>query len=672
MPVSKAQQKATNKWIEKTYDRINLTVPKGQKAIIKTHAESRGESVNAFLNRAAQETMRRDNAAPEAAEAAELAENLEAAIGTATQAAETAVDSAASAEEAADSAIEAAASALAAKTSATEAATSATQAASSATQAAQSVVDVADVVDVMTNNVPKKTVSGQVVSGDDAYRIKPFGLKVYGETRQNLWANPSGASKGVTVTSNDDGSITVDGTSTALSSIYINKKVYTLKPNTVYTFSVDKLPEGFGFVVREDDSLGQSIISHAIISSTDKSVQFTTMENAESALLYVAVNAGASVSGTYRVMLNEGDTAEPWCPPGLNSVGQLREDEKNLWVNPATETKNGITLTSNADGSVSIKGTSTRQSYFNMTDAFSLKPSTEYTFSVDNLSAGFNVVVREDSDSQTNLAAHSLEGSIKSLTFTTFSNMAKEFFFIGVAPGRSFDITLHVMLNEGSTPAPWVPPGCETAVQVAFSAGEDEPIALTPIDLDGHVLASLPDGTRDELVVGQDGTAEIKKAVLRTDLSTTEWTNNSKSTSYISATNKKMYYSGTIDPSTNLCSTLVTTNRGNESMPPYSVKIASSNPNGSVVGKWLNADQGNDAFQAAVRAIGGEHLGRLADVETVSIPSVSLPALPAPNFNAWVQDDIPAEMELNYVQDVNLMFERIHEVLDAFLGVDGD
>ena len=68
MPVSKAQQRAQNKWIEKTYDRINLTVPKGQKEIIKTHAESRGESVNAFLNRAAQETMQRDNAAPGASE----------------------------------------------------------------------------------------------------------------------------------------------------------------------------------------------------------------------------------------------------------------------------------------------------------------------------------------------------------------------------------------------------------------------------------------------------------------------------------------------------------------------------------------------------------------------------------------------------------------------------
>ena len=64
MPVSKAQQRAQNKWIEKTYDRINLTVPKGQKDVIRAHAEARGESVNGFIGRAIDETMDRDNAAP--------------------------------------------------------------------------------------------------------------------------------------------------------------------------------------------------------------------------------------------------------------------------------------------------------------------------------------------------------------------------------------------------------------------------------------------------------------------------------------------------------------------------------------------------------------------------------------------------------------------------------
>lgn len=57
MAVSKAQQNATNRWIAKAYDRINLTVPKGRKEIIQAHAEAHGESVNGFINRAISEAM---------------------------------------------------------------------------------------------------------------------------------------------------------------------------------------------------------------------------------------------------------------------------------------------------------------------------------------------------------------------------------------------------------------------------------------------------------------------------------------------------------------------------------------------------------------------------------------------------------------------------------------
>lgn len=49
-----------NTWIAEKLDRINLTVPKGNKDIIKAHADSRGESVNAFINRAIEETIERD------------------------------------------------------------------------------------------------------------------------------------------------------------------------------------------------------------------------------------------------------------------------------------------------------------------------------------------------------------------------------------------------------------------------------------------------------------------------------------------------------------------------------------------------------------------------------------------------------------------------------------
>ena len=61
MPVSKAQQKAVNKYMAANYDEIKVRVPKGQKDAIKSHAESKGESVNGFINRAIAEAMERDS-----------------------------------------------------------------------------------------------------------------------------------------------------------------------------------------------------------------------------------------------------------------------------------------------------------------------------------------------------------------------------------------------------------------------------------------------------------------------------------------------------------------------------------------------------------------------------------------------------------------------------------
>ena len=58
-----------NKWISEKLDRVNLTMPKGQKETIKAHAEAHGESLNAFINRAITETMKRDNTTTEEAKA---------------------------------------------------------------------------------------------------------------------------------------------------------------------------------------------------------------------------------------------------------------------------------------------------------------------------------------------------------------------------------------------------------------------------------------------------------------------------------------------------------------------------------------------------------------------------------------------------------------------------
>lgn len=58
--MGKTSAAVKNKWNTENYDRVNLTLPKGQKDIIKAHADSMGESVNAFIGRAINNQMERD------------------------------------------------------------------------------------------------------------------------------------------------------------------------------------------------------------------------------------------------------------------------------------------------------------------------------------------------------------------------------------------------------------------------------------------------------------------------------------------------------------------------------------------------------------------------------------------------------------------------------------
>lgn len=66
--MGKASTRAQNRYIAKAYDRVNLTLPKGQKEVVQSHAVAQGESVNGFIGRAISETMARDGGtAPETA-----------------------------------------------------------------------------------------------------------------------------------------------------------------------------------------------------------------------------------------------------------------------------------------------------------------------------------------------------------------------------------------------------------------------------------------------------------------------------------------------------------------------------------------------------------------------------------------------------------------------------
>lgn len=60
MSPTEAQRRARDKWLSEKVETINLRVPKGKKAIYKEHAEKCGESLNAFMIRAAEEAIQKE------------------------------------------------------------------------------------------------------------------------------------------------------------------------------------------------------------------------------------------------------------------------------------------------------------------------------------------------------------------------------------------------------------------------------------------------------------------------------------------------------------------------------------------------------------------------------------------------------------------------------------
>ncbi len=54
---TEARKQGNRKWDAANLDRISIAVPKGEKEKIKAHAESMGESVNGFINRAIENQM---------------------------------------------------------------------------------------------------------------------------------------------------------------------------------------------------------------------------------------------------------------------------------------------------------------------------------------------------------------------------------------------------------------------------------------------------------------------------------------------------------------------------------------------------------------------------------------------------------------------------------------
>ena len=551
---------------------------------------------------------------------------------------------------------------------ATDSATDAAASANAAANAAQSAID------AMTGNVLRGTVGpSEVVSVDDAYPQVPLGVKVKGLTRQNLWVNPSGTNNGVTVTSNEDGSVTLSGTATNNSTIQV--KTYALKLGTKYYLSVDKtipgVGNGFGFYI-DTDSQSAAYVGNSVASG----VSYTPRAEASIVTLGLYIASGITVSGTYRVMLNEGSTAEPWCPPGLNSVSTLEIalSPTNMWPSKTSDYNDFTSryLTIGNDGFIDID--------IDNSGGGSTVYANVFSKEIKGIPVGDKVWLRVEWKELSGALWLTMDGA--SYNWVQFDGGSG--FQLGIGSGSRV-VGLDCIRDAGSGVV------CGARLFVGCGSGErktgrirfglyrmesDANAGWTPsgvpnyttVDLQGNELCSLPDGTRDELTIGEDGTARIERAVgsvdIPTDAGDVVWEFAYQRIGvFLSLQAQDMTPNAT---GRLFCDKVPSRANGQAAN-------VGTHASTSAMYAYIRVDGSASASDTVAKVGGGEVVYPRRQPDSVALPAVTLPSLPGPTANVWaVATDghgntftLQPEIELEYARDVTLVIGSLEAKVAA-------
>ena len=219
------------------------------------------------------------------------------------------------------------------------------------------------------------------------FKKKAVNYTIHGKTEigKNLIPYPymytTRTVNGVTYTDNGDGSVTVSGTATGYSDFFF--KIMSIAPNTTFTFSKNQSDDAanVAFTLRQLDENRALIGTEISLVPTVATHTFTTAENARYIQIACKRYANAECKGTYKPMLELGDTATEYEKYTVYGVGDktntdyepygykipLVNSGKNLIPYPysqTTKTVNGVTFTDNGDGTITVSGTATADAWY--------------------------------------------------------------------------------------------------------------------------------------------------------------------------------------------------------------------------------------------------------------------------------------------------------------------
>lgn len=314
----------------------------------------------------------------------------------------------------------------------------------------------------------------------------------------NVFPKPTTTYQGCTITNNGDGTYQLSGTNSVGSpwgftssngSLVLQAGTYTLSCSAVTGCS----------------DLAIIASGGATVAATyvGESTTFTLAAATEIVSWRLVVAASAAIGGTFKCQLERGTTAHDFVPYGALGLKVKGKNRLPKFV-PGIYAQSGITIEVNDDNVVHFKGTVTSTSLNFTIPLESTVPidMTNMYIHVRNsvpVSAATSIVL-QPTTAAVNGSAFTFEVRDKIVAAT--SAMISQLNTVGSARiyspiGTVLDFSLRMSIEAGSTATEYAP----------------YLDSVTPIPLNGNVLASLPDGTHDELAIDDAGHAVIEKIV---------------------------------------------------------------------------------------------------------------------------------------------------------------
>lgn len=517
-------------------------------------------------------------------------------------------------------------------------------------------------VPIVAENILTGTATGVIAHADDVYTSKALGFNVYGKSSQYTTTgankfNPAGitngSSNGITWTKNENGSITISGTSTALVNINLvaNPSEFILSTGK-WTGSVMGANKAKLIIQTLDGTQ---------ICNTNTS---TTRENkTEQGLKYflLQVQAQTTLDETIFVYLEKSDKA-------------LYEEYTGGKPTPSPDFPREIANVKSADIGMCGKNLCEEYNQPNITWAGTLPRAVHLL----NRTKGKPITITYtatliSADDEAKVSKSMLGMIVKGKSSKLYTNQEPWGDGARIGTTKTIVYSFTVAPDDEITNV-WTY-GCGNSndspdrtngradvsilIEMGTDATEYEPYheSNLPINLQGNELCSLPDGVRDEVRIDKDGNVSLIKRVTKIQ--------SDKLVELI----HKVYPA---DENGNLPYVICNFNDDNDLRTDKvrcNVRLTGNlKKDKSVYTTWnalVVVDTRFTDVETAKQILKSENgiYYYEATPQTIPLGKVDMPALPAPICNAWANEEDPIDVKFSYIRDVNIAYEKLASAL---------